>query len=189
MSIRMAKEGGNVTVWHRLRNTLPWAVEFAPWALTMMAPGGLGLTGVPPRGSHAEHLLPTNPLVMWAYTDFSDPRWRFSPKYIGLEQSTKITHSMKTGLFNPATWGAYLLNGELFIKRYEADPKATYPDMGCSFEMFTNGDVLELETLGPLTRLEPGAAVEHTERWSLHRGAHLQAFSDAELDRAVAPLI
>jgi hypothetical protein len=155
----------------------------------MMAPGGLGLTGVPPRGSHAENLLPTNPLVMWAYTDFSDPRWRFSPKYIGLEQSTKITHSMKTGLFNPATWGAYLLNSELFIKRYEADPKATYPDMGCSFEMFTNGDVLELETLGPLTRLEPGAAVEHTERWSLHRGVHLQAFSDADLDRAVAPLI
>jgi hypothetical protein len=55
--------------------------------------------------------------------------------------------------------------------------------------MFTNGEVLELETLGPLTRLEPGAAVEHTERWSLHRNVHLNAFTDAELDRSVAPLI
>ena len=32
----------------------------------------------------------------------------------------------KIGLFNPNTWGAYFLNGDLFVKSYRADPGARY---------------------------------------------------------------
>ena len=53
---------------------------------------------------------------------------------------------------------AYLLGSDLFIKRIEADPKRTYPDLGASFETFTNADFLEQETLGPMTKLAPGAS-------------------------------
>jgi hypothetical protein len=48
--------------------------------------------------------------------------------------------------------------------------------------MFTNEKILELETLGPLTRLEPGASMDHTERWTLHRGVSIAKWSDPELD-------
>ncbi len=41
--------------------------------------------------------------------------------------------------------------------------------MGSTAEVFTNADILELETLGPLTKLEPGAVVEHVEDWFLFR--------------------
>ena len=41
----------------------------------------------------------------------------------------------KLGSYNRHTWGAYLLNGELFVKRYEATgAPAAYPALGCSFE-------------------------------------------------------
>ena len=39
--------------------------------------------------------------------------------------------------------------------------------------MFTNQNMLEIETLGPLRLVEPGATVEHIEKWSLHRTPEL----------------
>ena len=72
-----------------------------------------------------------------------------------------------TGLYNPAGWGAYFLNGTLFIKRAPVMPGAVYPDFGCNFEVFTNPDFLELESLGPKVQLAPGERIRHTESWTL----------------------
>lgn len=187
--VKMAATGANVEIVHRIKNTNPWAIEFAPWALTVMAPGGVGITGFPPRGKHPDILPPTNPLVMWAYTDFSDKRWQYTKKYLALHQDAKATEPQKIGLFNENTWGAYLLGSDLFLKRYQADPAKTYPDFGCSFQTFTDADMLELETLGPLTKVAPGASVEHVERWSLHKNVRISAWTDAALDKALLPLL
>lgn len=188
IAVRMAESGTAVEVIHRMRNTLRRPLEFAPWALTVMAPGGIAITGFPPRGRHPEVLAPTHPLVMWAYTDFSDPRWTFTKKYLILRQDSRAKEPQKAGLFNPDTWGAYLLGTDLFLKRSQADPSKRYPDFGCSFETFTNQDMLELETLGPLARVPAGGVVEHVERWSLHRNVRIGSWSDAELDRALGPV-
>lgn len=188
--IRMAATGSHVEVGHRLRNAGKTARAFAPWVLTMMAQGGHGVTGFPPRGTHPEQLAPTNPLVMWAFSDLSDPRWTFTKKYMVLKQDPKNTgQPQKLGTFSVNTWGAYVLNGEVFIKRYTADPKKEYPDYNCSYETFSNPDFLELETLGPLSSVAPGATVEHTERWSLHRNVKIASWTDAELDRVLLPLL
>jgi len=48
--------------------------EFAPWALTVMPPGGTCIIPLLPRGTHPEDLLPGNLLTLWLYTDMSDPR-------------------------------------------------------------------------------------------------------------------
>ncbi len=189
MIVKMAASGTRVEVVHRIQNTTLFPLEFAPWTLTMMAQGGAGITGFPPRGKHPEVLAPTNPLVMWAYTDFSDKRWRFTKKYVALRQDPANNEPQKLGHFNVSTWGAYLLGADLFIKRYTADPSKTYPDFGCSYETFTNADFLELETMGPLTKVEPGKAVEHVERWSLHKGVKLARWTDDELDQVLLPLL
>ena len=81
------------------------------------------------------------------------------------------------------------MRNQLFVKRYTADPAKTYPDMGSCFETFTNAEVLELETLGPLTKLAPDQRLEHVERWSLHKGVRIGKWTDAELDRVVGPLV
>ncbi len=189
IAVRLAETGTAVQVVHRMRNTLRRAAEFAPWALTVMAPGGVAITGFPPRGRHPEVLLPTNPLVMWAYTDFSDPRWRFTKKYLILRQDPQAKEPQKAGLFHPDTWGAYLLGTDLFVKRSKADASRRYPDFGCSFEMFTNREMLELETLGPLAQVPPGGTIEHVEQWSLHRNVRIASWTDAELDRVLRPLV
>jgi hypothetical protein len=92
-------------------------------------------------------------------------------------------------LFNPETWGAYLLNGEVFVKCTKANPQASYPDYGCSFETFTNDELLELETLGPLARVAPGEWIEHEEKWGLYRNAAPAPMTDEALDAAIAPLV
>ena len=175
---------------HELRNAGAEPYHLAPWVLTMFAQGGAGIHGFPPRGTHPEMLEPTNPLVMWAFTHLDDPRWRLSRKYLVLRQDPKNSNPQKLGTYNRHTWGAYLLNGELFVKRYEAiAAPSAYPDFGCTFETFTNADILELETLGPLTTLAPGQSVSHTERWTAHRDVKLSAWTDDELDAVVLPLV
>jgi hypothetical protein len=188
--IRLADTGSKVEVKHRLQNEAKSPREFAAWALTMMAQGGHGISGFPPRGTHPQMLAPTNPLVMWAFSDLSDPRWTFTKKYMILRQDRANTgQPQKLGSFNTSTWGAYSLNNDLFIKRYTADRSKPYPDYNCSFETFTNQDFLELETLGPLQKVAPGQTLEHTENWSLHRNVKIGSWSDAELDRVLLPLL
>lgn len=188
MRIRLAATGSEVEVIHSIKNTNGSARKIASWALTMMAPGGTAVTGFPPRGTHPKMLLPTNPLVMWGYTNFSDPRWRFTEKYLILRQDPKATLPVKVGLWNKDTWEAYLLGTDLFVKSTTAlaGPEA-YPDMGCSLETFTNADFLEMETLGPLQSVAPGQSIGHTEHWSLHKNVHVTDWTDEELDRIVAP--
>ena len=187
--IAVTYEGTDVAVTHRITNKGTRARQLAPWALSQMAKGGTAMVALPARGGHSEQLLPTNPLVMWAYTNFADKRWLFTKQYILLRQNPADQSPQKTGLFNVNTRAAYLLGTELFIKRCQADPNAVYPDFHCSFEMFTNGDFLELETLGPLVDLPPGATVEHSERWSLHKDVRLAALNEAEIERVVEPLL
>jgi hypothetical protein len=190
MTVKMSDARAAVEVVHHLRNAGDAAVDLAPWSLTMMAQGGRGIHGFPPRGTHPEMLVPTNPLVMWAFTDLADPRWTFTKKYLVLRQDPAMSSPQKLGSHNPKTWGAYHLNGELFVKHYDtAAPPAAHPDFGCSFETFTNADFLELETLGPLVRLAGGESVTHTERWTLHRDVHIASWTDEDLDRALGALI
>jgi len=189
MVLKMAASGSGVEVLHRITNKNAWTIELAAWGLTVLSPGGVGITRLPPRGTHPEMLAPTNPLVIWAFTDLSDKRWQFTGKYILLRQDSKIARPQKIGSFNKDTFGAYYLANDLFVKRYQADLGKTYPDMGASFEMFANAEVLELETLGPLTRLAPGESLQHLERWSLHRNVKIGKWTDAELDRVLTPLV
>jgi hypothetical protein len=189
IEIRMAPAGSEVTVIHRITNHSLFPLEFSPWVLTMMAPGGTAITGFPPRGKHPINLQATNPLVMWAYTNLADPRFTFTKKYLLLRQDANSSEPQKIGMFNPDTWAAYLLHGEAFVKRAKPDPAKTYPDFGCSFETFTNNEFLELETLGPLTKVVPGQTVEQVEYWSLHKDIKLPSITDEEIDRIVLPLV
>ena len=190
IAVWMARSGAGVEVEHRIRNAGSAPYRLAPWALSMMAQGGHGIHGFPPRGTHPEMLLPTNPLVMWAFTDLSDPRWTLLKKYMVLRQDPSVAAAQKLGTFNARTWGAYLLNGELFVKRFDAaGSPADYPDFGCSYETFTNADILELETLGPLVTLAPGESVTHVERWNACRGVSVSRWLDEELDRVLGPLL
>jgi len=189
IEVKMAATGSDVTVIHRIANQSLFTLEYSVWALTMMAQGGVAVSGFPPRGKHPEILEATNPLVMWAYTNLADKRWTFTRKYLALRQDSNNSEAQKIGLYNPHTWGAYFLNGEVFIKRTEAIVDATYPDFGSSFETFTNKEFLEMETLSPLRKVQPGKAGEVVEHWTLRRNVRLPELTDGGMDAALLPLL
>ncbi len=176
--IEIRLSGASVTLTHRVTNHNAWPITYAPWALTQMAPGGIAFSGFPPRGEHPRDLLPSNPLVLWAYTDLSDPRFTWMPRYFALRQDAAAATPNKIGSFLARPWGAYLLDRTLFVKWAEAKP-GQYPDLGCNFEVFTNAAMLELETLAPLEAAAPGATLEHVEHWAVHGGVQLAAVTDA----------
>lgn len=189
IDVELADEGTQARVRYVLANRTIWPLRIATWVLTMMNRGGTGITTLPPRGTHPEVLAPTNPLIVFAFTNMSDPRWTWMEKYVALRQDPANSDPEKIGLFNPRTRGAYLLNGELFVKKFEAEAGEEYPDMGSSFEAFTNERFLELETLGPMRVLRPGESMDHLEVWSLHRPVQVERWDDAGLDRAIGPYL
>jgi hypothetical protein len=88
---------------------------------------------------------------------------------------------------NTVGWAAFARDGDLFVKRFAYDPKAAYADLGANTEVYTSGDMLELETLGPLGKIAPGASAEHVEQW--HLFASQLGNTDAELESALPPLV
>lgn len=185
IEIELDPAGAGATIVHRVTRLGLTTVELAVWALTVMAPGGVALMPQPAMGRHPRDLLPNRKLVLWPYTDLSDLRWRLGRRFLRLHQDPSRGPT-KIGLADPLGWCAYLVNGVCFLKRYDWDPKAVYPDGGCNFEAFSNEKMLEIESLGPLTRLEPGQSVEHRERWELHNApSSLADESDESIDEFV----
>lgn len=184
IDIRFSPVDTHVRLVHRLRNTGPWDVRLAPWALTVMAPGGTAIIPMPPRGSHPEHLLPVNSLTLWPYTDMSDPRWIWGRQYVMLRQDPLVKVPQKIGARVPSGWAAYARRGHLFIKKFAYRPDADYPDFGSTVEVFTNDLLLEVETLGPLQVVSPGKTVEHVEDWYLFRDVPTP-HNDSQVDRHV----
>ncbi len=171
LEIELEENRAELQIIHRIwnRDTLP--TKLAPWSPTMMRSGGRAILPLPPRvAMDKEHYLPVGAFGIWSFTDFADPRWILGTSFIQLQQDPKPTGRFREqmgGIYNPAGWGAYYSAGFLLIKRADVIAGAAYPDFGCNFEVFTNPEFIELETLGPLAVLQPGEKVEHVERWRL----------------------
>jgi len=94
----------------------------------------------------------------------------------------------KVGIANKQGWAGYWRNQDLFLKRIQYQEGARYPDYGSNVETYTAGSFVEVETLGPLERLQPGQSAEHTEIWSLHANVDVGT-SEASLEEALAAIV
>ncbi|MDZ4860124.1 MAG: hypothetical protein SGI88_14190 [Candidatus Hydrogenedentes bacterium] len=188
MEIALDSGSSKITILHRLTNHNEWDVKLAPWALTVMAKEGRAIYPQEPYIAHDDYLLPARPLVLWHYTDMQDPRWTWGTKYIQLRQDPASATSQKAGFKNARGWAAYTLKGDVFIKRFTHDEDGEYVDFGCSTETFTNADMLEIETLGPLSKIgSAGGTVEHVEEWFLFKAE--VGGTDAQIDATLIPLL
>lgn len=166
LGIKLAANGSRVTLRHRVTNEGVEALTVASWALSVMQAGGLEVIPQPPLGEHPRDMLPNRGIVLWPYTDMSDPRFTFGQKFWLLRQAEGYLPT-KIGMAHREKWIGYVLNDSLFIKTFEHIAGANYPDGGCNFETFTNNEMLEIESLGPLVTLARGQSTEHTEGWNL----------------------
>ncbi|MBA3442738.1 MAG: hypothetical protein H0T92_23045 [Pyrinomonadaceae bacterium] len=177
-------------VLHRLRNIGRGSVELAPWAISVMSPGGFAISPLPTK-FHPDRLLPNRQLALWPYTDVRDDRYYLGTDYVLLRHKAGnegAKERAKIGIANNVGWAAYYLKPYLFVKRFNHIEGARYPDLGSSVELFTNNRILELETLGPLVTLKPGAEVSYEERWELHNGVELE-FSEGSVKANLPSLV
>jgi hypothetical protein len=175
-------------VTHTLTNRGLWAVEASAWAMSMFRGDGYGVLPLLPKGSHAGgDLLPTYSLVPWSYTDLSLPVWDLHRNFIGIDVA-KAKEAHKLGITNYPGWSAYWLQGTTFVKHVPVIAGATYPDFGCAFEAFTNGQMIEIETLSPLVKLAPGKSVTHVETCGLLDGLP-RPNTDKAFATALAPAV
>jgi hypothetical protein len=154
---------------HRISNHGLWPVEFAPWALTVLRAGGRAVLPLLPKGEHPRDLLPRSSVVPWPYSDLSLPCWRWEPSFLGLEVA-KVPGPQKVGFTDWPGWLGYWNDGASFVKYVRTEAKAAYPDLGCKMEVFSNGGMVELETLGALRSFAPGETAEHVEYWTILEG-------------------
>jgi hypothetical protein len=85
-------------------------------------------------------------------------------------------------------WLAYANHDHLFVKSFKVTPGVPYPDRVCAAEVFTNRDILELESLSGLWTLAPGEQAEHVEHWSLFENVPTPR-DEPDVVQSIAPFI
>ena len=173
IEIKLDDTGTHVTVIHRIFNRGNEATEMAPWALSVMAPGGRAILPLPPRAPVSKDRLQPegvcSAMVLYRFCRSAvDGRNEIHSTKTGYKPKGKFKEQM-AGIYNPSGWGAYFRDGNLFVKRSKVQKGARYPDFGCNFEIYTEQGFLELETLGPLQSLAPGETIQHMEEWWLFK--------------------
>lgn len=175
IEIALNPKKNEATVLHRLIPTKDAKQYWALWALSVMAPGGTAIIpqppflphlSVPPTSKTPPNLRPDRKLILWPYTDLRDKRYQWGKENLCVKQNAKKGPT-KIGLLYDKKWVGYHLKDTLFAKTVDLVKKTHYPDNGVNFELFTNEDMLEVESLAPLTLFKKGEAVIHKETWKL----------------------
>lgn len=188
IEIRLINNDPEVHLNHKLINHNLWPIETAVWALSVMEAGGVAILPLPPRGPHPKYMLPTSILSIWPYTNLSDPRWQIGERFILLHQDPNISKPQKLGIFAPDGWAAYANNDVLFIKQVPIQYEGIYPDLGVNFEVFADGEMLELESLGPIESIPPKGQIDHQEHWTLIKNVPLPK-SEADVNKFILALL
>ncbi|MBI9043296.1 MAG: hypothetical protein JEZ06_02350 [Anaerolineaceae bacterium] len=167
--VELAESAPEIVINHFLTNTSNKTVELAPWAITQIRKGGVGIFPQQSGPTDPYGLLPNRHFVLWPYTKISSPHIQWEDEVFFINANLK-EGALKIGFPNTAGWQAYAMkDGNLFVKRMEYQKEAEYLDRGSSSETYCCPDFIELESLSPLQRLAPGSTSKHQEIWQLYQ--------------------
>ena len=180
-TLRVTPTAESVVIDHVLANEATQPTRVAPWAITMLTPGGeawlprfMGRSD--PGGYQAN-----GSLVLWPYTRFGDARLVPGDPVTRVLAVAGSEGRVKVGLQGRPGWAAYRRGDALLVKRVAWLEGEAYPDMDASVQCYSCGDFIEVETLGPLVTLGTGESTTHRETWTLAR-VDPDAPMDAVLD-------
>lgn len=168
--VEVAQDSADVKIIHTIENCSGEPVVFAPWALSVLAPGGVEMIE---QNDEDTGYLANRTMVIWHYVDLTDDRLYLGKRFITLKQDA-AKGPFKLGFDLHKAKAAYLNHGDLFVKRYTHYEDGEYPDNGCSFETYTNESFLECETLGEIGVKPAGSIVRHEETWTLYPNVELK---------------
>lgn len=164
IEVVMSEDSADVKVIHRLRSYSPYEIELAPWTISVC---NKNILEAVPLNKIDTGLLHNQTMTIWSYTKLNDERVYFGDKYVTLKQNPKATSSFKLGFTNNNKFAAIFNDNAMFVKTFEWDENANYPDDGMNFETYTNDIMLECESIGPLTKLKEGDTLTHIENWTI----------------------
>ncbi len=164
LEVHVPSDRPALTLTHVLINEGVRPVELAPWAITQLALGGVAILPQPSSAVDPHGLQPNRSLVLWPYTHVADERLELHDD-VWLVHGRSQLQPCKIGYLDRQGWAGYFWNQTLLMTRFGRVLDRQYPDWGCNVEVYCNDGFLELETLAPLDRLEPGQSATHVEQW------------------------
>ncbi len=170
VKLEMAENEPKLKLTHKITNAKKEPVTGSLWCLSVMAPGGTALVAQPTEDTG---LLANRSLIIWPYTRMTDKRMTITDKYITISQDKNADTKLKIGFNNTKGKAAYINKDQALVKYSEYQHGASYPDNGCSVEIFTNSLFEEVETLSPLTTIARGESIVHTEEWTMFDGVQI----------------
>lgn len=175
VEVRLNPGEPRVSVRSTIKNVSDTSRTYAAWSLPVLRPGGRAF--VPLDKGPLDSFDAVRRLILWSYTDPTDPRYLIGDRLIRIDHAKVTTappsstgrrrDESKIGVDSTQGWAAYLLDGTLFLERFPYAPGAQYPDGGATIEVYSSAEFLELEHLGPLTTIEPGGELVFPEDWWL----------------------
>ena len=169
IEIHLAKDKPSATLTHTLVNDGLWPVELAPWAITQLRLGGTVILPMPVGNSDPAGLLHNRQLSIWPYTRINDPRVKWGDSFV-LFKADALLPPFKIGYFNSHGWSAYWVDSVLFRKTFDVYAGLPHPDNNCNAEIYCGDKFVELETLAPFKKLNPGDSTNHVETWEVLDG-------------------
>lgn len=177
--LTIGADGDRFVVESALLNTSAFVNAGAVWSLTCVAPAGViafpwgnpgnwGLRRITWWNNWAGHS-----------SDVRSSQYQPGPDLFLIRPSGE---EGKVGTHSPEGWVALCRDDATFIKSFQVDPNATYPDGGCSVEVYTSADFVEMETLSPTGAILPGQEISHREIWTV-RGSAVDPEDGAALRR------
>jgi hypothetical protein len=155
-----------ITLRHGVRNDRAEPIEIAAWSITLLAPGGIAVAPLRTTAAFNRH-RPDRQIVLWPYSSWQDERLFADDDYVWIDAQPH-PGEIKIGLLARG-WLGYLRSGVFFLKRFDPQLDLPHPDLNTNAQLYCNERYIELETLAPLTMLEPGQSSVHLETWEIYR--------------------
>jgi hypothetical protein len=184
--VNLPDQQAHVVVEHYLTNRGAQSIELAAWAITQLKPGGVAILPQTQDPADEHGLLPNRQIALWPYTEAGSQYITWGDQFI-LIQARMEAGALKIGFPNPPGWIGYLQERTLFIKKATFYPDRSYFDFRSSSECYCNPFFLELETLGPRTRLEPGESLSHMETWNIYDQVDI-SFTEVSINNLIGKL-
>lgn len=170
IEIQLHPDRPTLTLRHTVRNDRSVPIELAAWSITLLPLGGLAVAPLRTR-QDGNRNRPDRQLVLWPYTSWQDARLFADDDYVWIDAQPDL-EEFKVGLLARG-WLGYLRAGVFFLKRFDPQLELQHPDYNTNAQLYCNQQYLEIESLAPLSWLEPGQSSVHVETWEIYRDVHV----------------
>ncbi len=165
------RERNLVSVKQTIKNIADHDQIMSPWSITVFEGPGLEIIPMPLEDNG---FIPQRHISFWSYgAKITDERLYIGDRYSALRFITDAFKPIKIGFRVTDGFALYMTDKSVFVKRFVYDEEKIYPDNNVNYETYTNGKILEMETVGEIKTLSPGETSSHEELWNIHKNETL----------------